>query len=226
MPKSAQICIPLKPASLDELQKGIRDALMIGDLVEIYLDYLPEVSQEVLTSISQAAPKAILTFRRPGFEQTTRDTAAQKAMMSLISHNNLMVDLDIYKERELINAAQAKELQIIISYHNYFHTPTLPELTTIFDEMKGTPAYGLKIACHCNEDADALRLLQLLVRERTNHATLVVTGMGSRSKMTRVVGALWGNAWTYAPLEAVNATARGQIPANSLRSLINMYGGI
>ncbi len=218
-----KICIPLTPTSPEILATQLEEARFVGDLVEVYVDYLPEVSENIFDTIAKSFPDGVITLRRPQFKTCHNNLKVQKQILALSSHYDLIFDLDIFNEIELWAEARKIGIKAINSYHNYLCTPTRPELESIFTELSsGYPAY-IKIACRANDQLDSLRLLELLIQKRSITDRLIVSVMGTDSLPGRILCGLWGSTWVYAPLDDHNATAEGQVSAKHIRTLFENY---
>lgn len=185
------------------------------DFAEIRLDQISAEAWEMKRIFS--LPKKLIATCRPG----TMDDQMRKALLTAaIAAGAAFVDIEIDAEAEfredIVTAARESGCQVIISYHNYEKTPKGRELKHWVKFCFDAGADIAKIACQVHFPADNARLLGLLDEERP----LIVTGMGEKGKVCRVIAPLLGSPFTYASPEAGKETAPGQIDINTLRDLL------
>ncbi len=104
--------------------------------------------------------------------------------------------------------------QFILSYHNFEKTPD--DLEAIYQNMKKTPSFGVKIACMTRCANDALRMLLLSKK----HADLSAICMGDLGSFARPLGPVVGNLIDYACASVDDKTAPGQL---SVSELVDIY---
>lgn len=114
--------------------------------------------------------------------------------------------------------AKQKSCQVILSYHNYEHTPTLPELERLLDQMAAWGADVLKLACVARHAADAQRVLSLY--KHRNPANLVAFCMGQLGRKSRFQSLKLGAPFAYAALDGAHQTASGQPTVAELRQFV------
>jgi 3-dehydroquinate dehydratase-1 len=185
------------------------------DFAEIRLDQISAEAREMKRIFS--LPKKLIATCRPG----TKDDQMRKALLTAaVAAGAAFVDIEIDAEagfrEDIITAARESGCQVIISYHNYEKTPRRTELEHWIKFCFDDGADIAKIACLVHSPADNACLLGLLDEERP----LIVTGMGEKGKVCRVIAPLLGSLFTYASPEAGKETAPGQIDILTLRDLL------
>lgn len=185
------------------------------DFAEIRLDQISAEAREMKKIFS--LPKKLIATCRPG---TMDDEKRNTLLTAAIAEGAALVDIEIEAEtefrKEIIAKARQSGCQVIISYHNYEKTPMRTELKQRVKSCFDAGADITKIACQVHSSSDNARLLGLLEEERP----LVVTGMGEKGKVCRLLAPLLGSPFTYASPEAGKETAPGQIDVHTLRDLL------
>lgn len=168
------------------------------DLYELRLDYFDEIN---LDQISKLLTKpCILTLR------STSKRSEEERIQLLRQLANLKpayIDLETTVPREVIEEI-AMQTKIILSYHNFDHTPEL--------EISAIPATYYKMATMANSSLDCWRMLDLVKK----HKNLIGFCLGEKGTFSRILSAIYGSPITYAYLD--EPTAPGQISLEELKS--------
>jgi len=114
------------------------------------------------------------------------------------------IDYDIFaKEKVVPNKAK-----LIISYHNFNHTPSLKKLQKIVKEMQKQGADIGKIVTTALKTEDNLVPLQLLTEM---DLPLISFCMGEKGRVSRIMAPKFGSLISYVPPTRDFVTADGQI---------------
>ena len=221
-------CLPIIKSSLAEVLAKMRSAPKSYQILEIWLDYIEDLSEQMLDTLIAAREERELLFllRRQkldppklGYEQRI---ALLKSLTAHPSKDQLLIDLDIREQKAEVEwlATQNHTTPLILSYHNYETTPQTEELRIITNEMSRNKATIYKFSTYCQTQADALRLLQLQLELRTQNKRHTVLGMGADGLVTRLFGPLWGSEIAYAPQVMANSSAPGQLTLEELQRLL------
>jgi 3-dehydroquinate dehydratase-1 len=167
-----------------------------------------------------------MVFRRRNLGAMKINPDTRFKILSTLSRKQVLVDMDITVQADDISRLQAARIPVksILSYHNFSQTPSDTVLRSIVARMKGWNAHIIKIATHCTTQRDALRLLSLLIDLRESGHKSIVLGMGKHGVITRVFGSVWGNEMAFAPIEAANRSAAGQLTVDKLDSIMQALG--
>ncbi len=219
-------CLPViqpnQQAVLDALYAHLRDY----DYIEIWLDYIEDLDDAFIETLQQRlGKKLILLFRRQNLETIHLSPERRQQIMTLLDGSQTLLDLDISQKDDLAYLrAQSLRIPIIVSYHNYKQTPSDGELNGLVAAMKAYNPAILKLATQCRQEADALRLLRLLLSMREQKQKCLVLGMGPSGLATRILGPLWGNAMSFAPESSDEQSAPGQLTRRQLETIFNTIG--
>ena len=205
------ICISIGESSVGRCLEALKGI----DFAEIRIDKMQVDAIEVKKIFSQH-PRLIATCR-PGIMD---DEKRVSLIMAAIDAGAAFVDIEIetddrYKE-EIIEKARSTGCQVIISYHNFTETPERTELKRILDMCFESGADIAKLACRIGSEKENARMLGLLDEARP----VIVTGIGDRGKICRIVAPLLGCPFTYASPEKGKETAKGQLDKDKLERII------
>ncbi len=111
---------------------------------------------------------------------------------------------------------QFRPAKVIVSYHNYRHTPALG---TIYRRMARLPVRVVKIASTARELRDNLRIFRLLKARRSGNPKLVALALGAPGIPSRLLALRWGSPFTYAAAGNHLGVAPGQLPMEAMRTI-------
>jgi len=218
-------CLPIIATKTSEIEALIERTSSHFALFELWLDYLNDFSMPVLsTLIEKYERRTLFLFRRQNLETPKMEKSLRLEAIKLLAGSNAIVDLDLTTQQEELSFYHSLKgrAKLVTSYHNYSSTPDSAALNQIVITMKRHNSYIIKIACYCSNEGDAVRLLDLTLRLRESSEKFIVLGMGDKGRVTRVCGALWGNAFNFAPLTDDGASAPGQLTINRLETILEL----
>ncbi len=195
------LCAIITGPTYEQAHKQMEAA---SDLYELRLDYFDTLD---LPKISALLKKpCIITLRSPaeGGKFRGSEEERQKKLLELAALNPAYIDIES-------TVPLAKKIpNLIISYHQFDHTPDLDALWT---KLTKTPAAYYKIATMANSSLDSWRMLEFVKA----HKNCIGFCLGEKGSFSRILGPLYGSPITYACLE--EPTAPGQIPLSELKKL-------
>jgi 3-dehydroquinate dehydratase-1 len=183
--------------------------------VEFRFDLL-SLSLEQVKEVVSAANSCIATCRPGNMDDRQRLKILKTAIRSGADYVDIEVESDKAFLNEIILIARTLETAIIVSYHNFEGTPTLPELEQIVSDCSTAGADVVKIASHVNHTRDLQNLFKLYDPE----LRMVIIGMGEKGVISRIAAPMLGAEFTFAAPEAGKETAPGQISRDKLLSII------
>jgi len=192
------------------------------ELVEIRLD-LNDFSDNELVKIFSASTKTIATCRPGIFLEEERIRKLQLCIVSGASFVDIEIDSIENSFKTISATAKEHNCSLIISYHNYKRTPSLPELINLYRSSSEMGADIMKIATSTSNHSDIAKLLSLYnIKESSQLIPVIVIGMGEIGKITRVSALFLGAPFTYASFKAGEETAEGQIGKSDLQKIYNI----
>jgi 3-dehydroquinate dehydratase I len=202
--------------------KNLENCLSVLDKVEmaeIRLD-LTEFGKEEIKKVFAHPTPTIATYRPEKKGKEKQLDLLKAAINAGAKYVDIEIEAEKSQQKEIINAARAKECKVIISYHNFTETPGLKELYTIVDQCFELGADITKIATLSKTKMDSARLLSLYSIDRP----LVVLGMGEPGKITRAMATFLGAEFTFAAMDDGEATAPGQIRYSQMKEMLKSLG--
>lgn len=206
----SKYCLPIIKASKSEILTLLSQKDNDYGYFEIWIDYVADLDADFIDELlSKYEGRLVFIFRRKDLSEQVLEKAMKLEIFNKLANKKCYIDLDIYHQKE--DLSTAKNLNLIISYHNYDETPDDETLDKIVNEIKSYKPSIVKISTMCVKPNDSLRLLRVkrdLLVQGQKH---IVLGMGELGKVTRVFGALWGNELIFIPENDKDSSAPGQI---------------
>jgi 3-dehydroquinate dehydratase type I len=211
-------CLPILEPDKDKVLDAVRQNLDGYRYFEVWLDYVDDPGAGFVKELADLLEeRLVVTFRRRELEEPRMPADKRRGLLEALSGTPVLVDLDVETQRTELDAV--KDLQLIVSYHNYQETPDTLQLGTIIDTMRAYRPAVYKLSTLCRAEGDAVRLLQELIKLKSEGVRAVISGMGEHGTITRVFGPLWGSEMAFAPLEASEASAPGQLTKAQLEAI-------
>ena len=188
--------------------------------IELRLDYLATLDIEAVASLRHACHlPVIFTLRSQaqGGQYPHDDAQRFAAILALCALAPEYVDLDCDVPETLLQTIREAypAIRMIISYHQYDHTPK--DLLAVLHRIQRPGQMIYKIATYAHSSLDALRMVQF-VRQYHDQYRLIGLCMGEDGACTRILSPMMGNVLTYACGDV--PTASGQL---SVEDLITQY---
>ena len=226
------ICLPLmadtQAALLEQAQAM---ATLRPDLIEWRVDALQTLSdiaavRETLSALyarSRALPLLFTCRALHEGGQQAMDPEARMALyqMAIASGQVDLIDIELSSGADMIqelrSMCRSAGVKLVLSYHNFDHTPDSDALLQKLLDAEKTGADIAKIAVMPRDCHDVLTLLNVTCAARKRHLKipLIAISMGLEGIITRIAGGLFGSDITFASGTA--ATAPGQLPIEELR---------
>jgi 3-dehydroquinate dehydratase I len=191
------------------------------DLFELRLDCLAGVADQVEKVLSKLRAPFIITARDPheggAGEWRLRD---RRDLLARFLKDADYIDVELRSAtalRSLINLAEEKNIQRIISFHNFKSTPSVRILAAKAREARSHGADIFKVATRTDTPMELRRLLEFMTRSRLDLA-LAVMGIGKLGAISRVLLARAGSVLIYASVGATS-DVEGQLSLEQLRAL-------
>jgi 3-dehydroquinate dehydratase len=119
-----------------------------------------------------------------------------------------------------LNSKQLKT-KIILSFHDFSTTPNYRKLRLIQTKMNSFGCDVCKLACQINSEQDNVNLVRLLTSKSKNESMIVV-GIGSKSKFIRIATVLLGGLLTFATVNNMSS-ASGQLNIDETKELLAKF---
>ena len=195
------------------------------DVVELRVDLFRKlapvyVRDQVLHRRKLKLP-LLLTIRNQKKEGAAKDWSIEQktkifeAVLPFVD----MVDIELSSPilKAIITSARKLNKVIIVSMHNFDHTPA--HLENIFKKALSTRADIIKISAKANSLDDVFHMIEFTRRHRRH--PLITLCMGPIGMISRLILPAMGSLYTYSFLS--KPTAPGQIDVKTLNSHLKFY---
>jgi 3-dehydroquinate dehydratase I len=230
-----KICVPLLGTDVKTLkQEAILLMNSAPDLVEWRVDLFQQIEdlETVMFALSEIRATIkdtplLFTFRsvkEGGEKSITTDYYYRLYQEILLTGQIDIIDIELSKKEEtirtLIEKAHQAGVSVILSSHDFQRTPTKRTIITKLKKMQLLGCDISKIAVMAQSEEDALTLLEATNTMRKSYADrpFITISMGSKGRIARLCGGLFGSAITFAA--GKEASAPGQIGAEELRLVL------
>jgi 3-dehydroquinate dehydratase-1 len=202
------------PESLRAARRAASGAL---DFLELRVDHFASDPEPLLRTASGFAVPSIVTVRHAaeGGKNALSFSRRRELYRRFLPYA-AAIDIELRSVRALagvMDAARARGVAIIVSFHDFRATPSAARLREIVRRSVAAGADIVKIAAHAQTCGDLLRLLALLATKSPR--PLGVMAMGRFGKVSRLLCAQAGSVLNYAYLGTANAS--GQWSASTFR---------
>jgi 3-dehydroquinate dehydratase I len=206
------------------------------DIVEWRADFFadivrPDAVVDLARRIKKAAGDVPLLFTiraaREGGEKISLTDDQIVELYAGVCRNGAvdLVDFELSNAAERLNRVRGVSrdagIAMIMSYHNFQHTPALDVLTEKFTQAAQRGADVAKVAVMPKNLHDVLILLTATLNaSEALDVPLISMSMGGQGSLSRLFGWAFGSSATFAVGD--NSSAPGQIPIDELRQVIDI----
>jgi 3-dehydroquinate dehydratase type I len=202
----------------EQTYSGIIAALEKVDFAEIRLDVSRIASSEIQTVFS-SGKQLIATCREGFYDRNERLERLVEAVRSGAAFVDVETETDEDFRTTIAKQAKLNNCKLIVSYHNFDKTPSLPEMCNIVNICKKQDADVVKLVTTAKNKSDAARVLSLY--DKYPDTNLVAFAMGEAGLITRVACLFLGAPYTYAAISDDKPLANGQISVEKIRNVMN-----
>ncbi len=220
------ICVSVAAKTPEGVAVAVKPILDMVDVVEIRLDAMDSVN---VAKCCELLSKPLLFTHRPGWEGGEYSGSEErriKPLFDAISHQADFIDFELNADsrfrRQLLDAMAVTKTKMIISSHDFQHTPDADRLSDILMEQIDSGADIGKIVTVAHDSFDVLRVLNLLEQAADKNFQLCAFCMGKTGRISRVVSLFFGGFMTYGALNEAQATAPGQLSVAKLTNILDM----
>jgi 3-dehydroquinate dehydratase-1 len=236
-PGRPKICVPLTGETVEALADGVAALdFDIVDLVELRIDYFEFVddTDEVLGAIETVrdglpdTTPLLFTFRsKPEGGQRDIDPHAYERLLLAAVRSGFVdaLDVEMFTElgslERLVNGAHERGVAVIMSSHDFEHTPPLEQIVARLTLQQDLGADIVKIAVMPEAPSDVLTLLQAteVFSERASRPAMTMS-MGPLGVVSRLAGETFGSCATFGSVG--EPSAPGQVDAAALRVTLDL----
>jgi 3-dehydroquinate dehydratase type I len=218
-------CVPIIASDTEEALKKMHQAAQVADVLEVRLDLMD--SFDIQRIVKGSEKQVLITCRSIAEGGEGEDSADIVAghMITAVESGADLVDVELSMPadaRDRIMAARGKS-KIVLSTHIHTETPPYSELEKIFNMSVQAGGDIVKIVTMAKEWEDNLRVLKLVRKARKDKVKIISFCMGPLGRMSRVFSVPMGAYLTFASLEAGQESAKGQIPIDRMKELMEYF---
>lgn len=233
-----KICVPLTGSTVEALRDGVRALdFDIVDLVELRIDHFDDVDDpdEVLRALATVREELpdeaplLFTFRSApeGGERDIEPREYEALLLLAVRSGSIdALDVEMFTElgslERLVNGAHEKRITVIMSSHDFQHTPPLEQIVARLELQQDLGADIVKIAVMPEAPSDVLTLLQATEVFSTTRGVrpAMTMSMGPLGVVSRLAGETFGSCATFGSVG--EPSAPGQVEARALRVTLDL----
>ena len=213
-------CVSIAEKTPKKLKQTLAKALKKSDYAEIRFDFLnPDSVPEALHLIRKDSGRCVSTLRP--IREGGKFSGSEKNRVSIIKliaeYDPFLLDIEyntLRKNRNLQRYLKNTDTSLLVSWHNFKQTPTVPVLKKKLLEMKKFSS-NIKIVTMARSVNDGSRILSLY--NNSKNVKLIAFSMGNFGKMSRLLCLLLGSPYTYVSLG--KPIAPGQFSLDEVKSI-------
>lgn len=194
-------------------------ALEKVSFAEIRLD-VSHITNSEIKSVFSSGKQLVATCREGFFNRNERMDRLIEAIRAGAAFVDVETEADEDFRKTVAKQAALNNCKLIVSYHNFEETPSLPEMCSIVDVCKKQGAGIVKLVTAAKNKSDAARVLSLY--DKYPDTDLVAFAMGEAGLITRVACVFLGAPYTYAAISDDKPLAKGQISVEKIRNVMNI----
>ncbi|HET9805672.1 MAG TPA: type I 3-dehydroquinate dehydratase [Nitrososphaeraceae archaeon] len=215
-----KICVSIGAKTIKELSSSINKALGLSDFLEIRFDFLEQSDFSSAIKITDLVKsRSVFTLRplKQHGEFRGNEIERIEILKKLYDVHPMLLDVEydtVTSNTSLNNYLQNKS-NVLISWHNFFNTPSDEYLEKKIKDMKKF-SNNIKLVTMAKNVTDSFRLLNLY--EKFNNSNLITFAMGDYGIISRILCTIYGKSpFTYASLE--KTIAPGQLSVIEMRRI-------
>ena len=213
-------CVSIAEKTPKKLKQTLAKALKKSDYAEIRFDFLnPDSVPEALHLIRKDLGKCVSTLRpiREGGKFSGNEKNRISIIKLIAEYDPFLLDIEyntLRKNRNLQRYLKNTDTSLLVSWHNFKQTPTVPVLKKKLLEMKKF-SNNIKIVTMARSVNDGSRILSLY--NNSKNVKLIAFSMGNFGKMSRLLCLFLGSPYTYVSLG--KPIAPGQFSLDEVKSI-------
>ncbi len=212
------ICIPITARNTEETILEMSLASEYADIVEIRLDYIPEVdnAETCMVASLKSKTKPVIVTNRPEREGGKFNGSEHDRLRLLQKAIELGADYVDVENDSISQITGRSNSKLIVSYHNFKETPQ--DIRKIYNDICKHKPDIVKIVTYANDITDNFRIFELLT---TANLPIISFCMGELGYISRILTKKFGGFLTFASLEKGKESAPGQLTVDELSRTYN-----
>lgn len=206
--KHRKLCISLLPESYEQLKEWMPQ-YQEGDIIEVRMDHIPKASLKKIRGLSKKPLIITLRSKNEGGFWNGKPAEYQKLLHSAITAKANYIDLEYQMAAAVMPKLKPGDTKVILSSHT--DLTGFEPLKALLEEMTTIKADVYKLIFSAETLHDNIAALQLIRFAKSQKINFVIHAMQESGRVSRLIGALKGNSWTYVAREFNEETASGQL---------------
>ena len=187
-----------------------------GDMAEIRMDMIEDLSLEDIHAIFSMPVQTIATCRAGNLADEQRNTYITEAVLSGADWVDLDISTDLGFLEGIKKLISERHCKLILSYHNCEETPSTEELKQIQQKCADLGADLIKIAVVGKSKMDVARVLSLY----DFPVPTLSLSMGKIGQITRFMALFLGAPFTFVMPDNGTQTAPGQLTVSEFTTYL------
>ncbi len=217
------IAVPIIAYNLKQAVKSIKKASRYADIIELRLDYLKNLTPNILEKLILNKTKPlIVTIRKKeeGGKHKIMESKRIEFFKKAMDLNVDFIDMELSTGTETIKQLikSKRKTKIIVSYHNFRNT-NREEILTKYRKIKSLNPDIIKIVTFANSIDDNKNMFDLIRKANSDNTKIISFCMGKLGEISRILSVPMGAYLTFASLEKGMESAPGQVDVNTLKNI-------
>ena len=216
-------CVTITEKTPKKLNLILKNALKKSDYAELRFDFLkPSQVPDALESTKNQLSRCVCTLRPTieGGKFQGTDKERMSILKLIAEYHPFLLDVEfstLRKNKILHNYIKKTNTEILVSWHDFKKTPSIPALKKMYKQMEKF-SKNIKIVTNAKTHDDSSKILSLY--SNSTKTNLVAFAMGDEGRMSRILCLYLGAPFTYVSLG--KPVAPGQFSLDQVKRIIRV----
>jgi len=215
-------CVTIAEKTPKKFDSILKKALKKSDYAELRFDFLKPIQiPDALELVKKKLRRCVCTLRPSSEGGKFQGNEKERiSILKLIAeYHPFLLDIEfntLRKNKTLHNYVKKTKTDILVSWHDFKKTPSIPALKNMNKQMIKFSKF-VKIVTNAKTINDSSNILSLY-SDSTN-TNLIAFAMGDNGRMTRILCLYLGSPFTYVSLG--KPIAPGQFSLEQIKKILN-----
>ncbi len=215
-------CVTIAEKTPKKFDSVLKKALKKSDYAELRFDFLKPIQvPDALELVKKKLRRCVCTLR-PSSEGG-KFQGSEKERISILKliaeYHPFLIDIEfntLRKNKTLHNYVKKTKTDILVSWHDFKKTPSIPALKKMNKQMIKFSKF-VKIVTNAKTINDSSNILSLY--SNSTNTNLIAFAMGDNGRMSRILCLYLGSPFTYVSLG--KPIAPGQFSLEQVKKILN-----